>query len=254
MIMQLDSFIRKILKSFGYSILKVDNYEKRMNDLKYLKLFHYFFSSQNEVKYKSQFGQDVFVLYQTNFKKNGFFVEFGATDGVRISNTYILEKEFGWRGILAEPAKSWEKSLRENRNSIVDIRCVWSESKKILDFKETNNNELSTVNTYDSLDMHSSARKSGKIYQVETISLLDLLTEHNAPKDIDYLSIDTEGSELVILQNFDFNKYNIKIITVEHNFTEMRDKIFDLLTLHGYKRVFDNLSEVDDWYIRSVSL
>lgn len=249
--MQLDGFIRNILKSIGYSILKVNNYEKKVNDLKYLKLLHFFLVGENVMEYKSQFGQDIFVLFQSNFKKNGFFVEFGATDGISISNTYILEKEFGWRGILAEPAKSWHKLLRENRNSIVDERCVWSESKKSLDFKETNNYELSTIDIYSSHDMHSNARRLGEVYKVETISLLDLLVEHNAPKEIDYLSIDTEGSELEILQSFDFNKYNIKIITVEHNFTGMREKIFQLLTSHGYKRVFTEISEVDDWYIKS---
>lgn len=249
--MQLDGFVRIFLKSIGYSILKVNNYEKKMVDLKYLKLLHYFSAGENVVEYKSQFGQDIFVLFQSDFKKNGFFVEFGATDGVSISNTYILEKKFGWHGILAEPAKSWHKLLRENRNSIVDERCVWSESKKSLDFRETNNHELSTIDAYSSRDMHTDARRFGKIYQVETISLLDLLAEHNAPKEIDYLSIDTEGSELEILQSFDFNKYNIKIITIEHNFTEVREKIFQLLTSHGYKRVFAEISEVDDWYVKS---
>ena len=250
--MQLNDFIRNILNLLGYSILKLNNYEKKMADLKWLKLLNYFCGDKNVEDYKSQFGQDIFVLSQSNFKKNGFFVEFGATDGVSISNTYVLEKEFGWRGILVEPAKSWHKSLRENRNSIVDERCVWSASKESLDFRETNNHELSTIDTYSSLDMHTNARKSGRVYQVETISLLDLLTEHNAPKEIDYLSIDTEGSELAILQNFDFNRYNIRIITVEHNFTEMREKIFELLTSHGYKRVFVEVSEVDDWYIKTV--
>lgn len=249
--MRLDSFVRNILEFLGYRIVKANNYEKKVSELKYLNYLYYFISSETIKEYKSQFGQDIFVLQQLNFKKNGFFVEFGATDGVSISNTYVLEKDFGWRGILAEPAKIWHKSLKENRTSIVDERCVWSESKKSLDFRETNTHELSTIESYSSLDMHTNARKFGNVYQVETISLLDLLIEHNAPNEIDYLSIDTEGSEFEILQNFDFTKYNIKIITVEHNFTAMREKIFELLISYGYKRVFVEISEVDDWYIRS---
>lgn len=54
--------------------------------------------------------------------------------------------------------------------------------------------------------MHSNLRKKGKNYHVETVSLLDLLNEHNAPYEIDYLSIDTEGSEFDILKAFDFKK------------------------------------------------
>lgn len=252
---RLDNAVRNILTLLGYRILKVRNYEERISSyeerINKMKLLHYFISGEMEKEYRSQFGQDIFVLYQLNFKKNGFFVEFGATDGVNISNTCVLEKEFGWRGILAEPAKIWHKSLRENRNSIIDERCIWSESKKNLDFRETNDYELSTIESYSSLDMHTSARKSGSVYQIETISLMDLLIEHNAPNDIDYLSIDTEGSEFEILQNFDFKKYNIKIITVEHNFTATREKVFGLLTSYGYKMVFVEISEVDDWYIKS---
>lgn len=252
-IIRLDSLIRNIFKLFGYRILKLNKYEALINNnenYRYLKSLNYFVSGKMMMGYKSQFGQDIFVLYQSKFKKNGFFIEFGATDGVGISNTYILEKEFGWRGILAEPAKIWHKSLKENRNVIIDERCVWSESKKKLDFRETDFHELSTIESYSSLDMHKRARKSGSVYQVETISLMDLLIEHNAPKEIDYLSIDTEGSEFEILQNFDFSKYNIRIITIEHNFTNMRERIFELLISKGYERIFIEVSEVDDWYIK----
>ena len=78
----------------------------------------------------------------------------------------------------------------------------------------------------------------------------DLLEKYNAPKYIDYLSIDTEGSEYEILKNFDFEKYVFKIITIEHNYTSMRDKIFTLLTSKGYKRKYENLSQFDDWYVK----
>ena len=67
-------------------------------------------------KSKSQLRQDLFVLGVTNFKQNGFFCEFGATNGVDLSNTYLLEKEFNWSGILAEPAKIWHSDLQRNRS------------------------------------------------------------------------------------------------------------------------------------------
>lgn len=258
-IMRIDHLISQIFKLLGLKIFKIKNYEKTRiryenyeRAYRFLNILSYLNSGDmiEAHEYKSQFGQDIFVLWQSKFKKNGFFVEFGATDGVEKSNSYILEKEFGWSGILAEPAKVWHKSLRKNRNVIIDDRCVWSESKKKLEFKETDLHELSTIQEYSAIDMHSELRVSGNTYQVETISLNDLLMQHDAPKKIDYLSIDTEGSEFEILQAFDFSKFEIRIITVEHNFTEMREKIFELLTLHGYKRVFVELSNVDDWYIK----
>ena len=67
---------------------------------------------------------------------------------------------------------------------------------------------------------------------------MTLLTKYNAPKEIDYLSIDTEGSEFEILNNFDFDRHQIKVITCEHNFTPMRSKIFDLLIRNGYARKY----------------
>ena len=79
---------------------------------------------------------------------------------------------------------------------------------------------------------------------------MDLLIENNAPEYIDYLSIDTKGSELRILQAFDFSKFSFGIISIEHNFREDRKLIFNLLTNAGYKRRFENISKWDDWYFK----
>ena len=80
--------------------------------------------------------------------------------------------------------------------------------------------------------------------------MLDLLVSNSAPYEIDYLSIDTEGSEFEILNAFDFSKFNIKVITCEHNFTENRAGIYDLLSKNGYRRVMEEVSFFDDWYVR----
>jgi hypothetical protein len=85
---------------------------------------------------------------------------------------------------------------------------------------------------------------------VETVSLNDLLAGWDAPRRIDYLSLDTEGSELDILQHFDFAARDVRLISVEHNHTARRRPIFDLLTARGYRRRFETLSSVDDWYVR----
>jgi FkbM family methyltransferase len=201
-------------------------------------------------KSKSQFRQDLFVLTELNFKDNGFFVELGASNGVNFSNTYLLETEFNWNGILAEPARVWHEDLSQNRRAKIDLDCVWKESGEKLNFTETDFALLSTISDFKSHDMHSKARDQGKIYTVNTVSLMDLLKRHNAPHQIDYLSIDTEGSEYEIIKDFDFDAYAISIITCEHNFTSNRKKIFDLLISKGYIRKFDHISNVDDWYIR----
>ena len=68
---------------------------------------------------------------------------------------------------------------------------------------------------------------------------------------LDYLSIDTEGSEFEILEAFNFDSYLIKIITVEHNYNALRNDIYNLLTEKGFKRMFESVSLYDDWYVHN---
>lgn len=226
-------------------LLKYRNISSQQRDAEFLGyvIQHYKMS-------KSQLFQDILVLYLTSSKQEGFFVEFGATDGLTLSNTFLLEKSFGWQGILAEPARVWHKDLHTNRGCIIDTRCVYSKTGELLEFNETKEGELSTIGSFSSMDGHAAARTSGSRYTVESVSLEDLLVGHDAPHTIDYLSIDTEGSELEILSSFNFQKYDIRIITIEHNFTSAQEKIHTLLTSNGYIRVFEGFSQWDDWYLK----
>ena len=200
---------------------------------------------------QSQLKQDLFAFSKSGFKKGGYFVEFGATNGKSLSNSYLLEKEFSWQGIVAEPAKNWHEALRENRNCNIETDCVWIKTGKMLDFVEADSGELSTLEAYKDQDHFAKKRNNSQGYQVKTISLIDLLNKYDAPDVIDYLSIDTEGSEFDILNAFDFEKYRINVITCEHNYTENRQKIYQLLTSKGYERVYTGFSQWDDWYVLS---
>lgn len=201
---------------------------------------------------KSQLRQDLFVLSELGFRKGGFFVEFGATNGVDLSNSFLLENKYGWKGILAEPGKGWHIALKQNRKCQIDYDCVWSMTGQVLEFYETDIAELSTLDLFSNKeDFNIAGRKKGTRYPVHTISLNDLLKKYNAPKHIDYLSIDTEGSELEILSAFDFDEYSFSVITCEHNFTSDREKIYDLLTKRGFQRKYQELSSFDDWYVKA---
>ena len=213
------------------------------------KLFDFMLTLNGGENSRSQFKQDVFALMVNKFKEDGYFVEFGATNGFDISNTYILEKQFGWRGVLVEPAKMWQENLIKNRDCNIEFDCVWHTSGELLDFDMVKEGELSTLSIFSNSDEHAKARQEKITYVVNTISLIDLLKKYNAPKEIDYLSVDTEGSELDILSAFDFNEYRFNCITIEHNFTENREKLKFLLEQNGYKRIFEHLSKWDDWYI-----
>jgi FkbM family methyltransferase len=197
----------------------------------------------------SQLGQDLIALALADSKMSGYFVEFGATNGKDLSNTYLLEKNFDWSGILAEPAKSWHRDLRINRDCQIETDCVWNETGVEVLFNEVPYLELSTIDQYSSGDMHVESRKDGRRYVVNTITLNELLAKYEAPYFIDYLSIDTEGSEYEILKAFDFSKHEFGFISCEHNYTETRNNILTLLENHGYRRVMSELSKFDDWYV-----
>jgi len=220
--------------------------------MSYIKPKHQELLSSIAYKCKSQLGQEIFALIENDFKRDGYFIEFGATDGLELSNTHLLEKEFGWTGILAEPAKIWHEELQKNRSCNIDTQCVWSKSGEVLSFHESDTAVLSTVNSLRTIaDGNKDYRLEGKQYDVQTISLEDLLKKYSAPKRIDYLSIDTEGSEYEILSNFNFDAYDIRVITCEHNYMPERDEIYKLLTSKGFFRVETNKSQWDDWYTKS---
>ena len=178
------------------------------------------------------------VLEKTNFKRNGFFIEMGAVDGIRRSNTFTLERDYGWSGILAEPDTRQHESLINNRpNSSIEFDCIWAVSGKTKTFFQSRKitDQRSTLSEFADEGRAPRIQKKWPTCEVKTISLLDMLDKHNAPKYIDYFSLDTEGSEYQILRTFDFSKYKFGLITVEWNKKKARGKrIYDLLASNGY--------------------
>jgi hypothetical protein len=122
----------------------------------------------------------------------------------------------------------------------------WLEVKEGLNLKEFVNNILSGIT--NNIDCHKNAVDKNKTQiTVQTISLNDLLDSYNAPTFIDYLSLDTEGSELEILKSVNFNKYKFGLIDIEHNYIEpRRTEIRKLLNNNNYIYIREN--KFDDCY------
>lgn len=248
---------QKLVSQLGYSLLKKDivkEYQELIaagREFNFLKNYPGKASQylENRDLSRAQLKQDLFALLHLDFKREGFFVEFGAADGISLSNSYLLEKEFGWQGLLAEPGKVWHEPLFKNRAVPIEKSCIWSRSGEELVFKEVKLASLSTLEGFGDDDNHSESRKEAKTYKVKTLSLSDFLYKYNAPRVIDYISIDTEGSELEILKNFDFGSYKFQVLTVEHNFMPLREELYKLLTSNGYQRVHQEFSDFDDWYV-----
>jgi FkbM family methyltransferase len=198
--------------------------------------------------FMSQFNQDKNVLEVYNYKQNGFFVEIGAYDGIESSNTYVLEKKYNWSGLCVECNPKYYKILCNTRNCFKSDNAVYNINGKILPFYDSGgyaglietNNHKHIIND--------------PVINVITKTLTSLLDEINAPSFIEYLSLDTEGSEFEILKSHDFNKYKFGYICVEHNsIIKNRLDIKELLENNGYKFVRENGDNkwgvIDDEYI-----
>lgn len=268
--MNLRTFVSSSIKLTGLRLIHKENYEVLNSDPRYragkrwvdsgapASLKRYVFEN---LRYSnSQIQQDLFANWSTeiarasgliDFQQSKYFVEFGATNGYRLSNTFYLEKYKNWQGLLCEPSRVWQETLSDVRKCSIDFRCVYSESKKSLLFTQTYDPELATLAEFRDADSHSKSRLLGDNYLVETVSLNDLLEFHQAPNFIEYLSVDTEGSEYEILKTLDFERYSFGVITVEHNYTEKRELIYELLTNKGYRRVLTEVSVQDDWYVHA---
>lgn len=202
----------------------------------------------NPVKGYSQIGQDLEVLKIYNNKHNGYFVEIGASDGIELSNTYLLESNYRWKGICVEPIPMKFELLCKNRpNSLCYRYAVYNESNKLVKFDICNSHSLLS-GISNNIDCHKPIVDRNKTQiMTTTITLNDLLTKTNSPSFIEYLSLDTEGSELEILKSVDFQKYTFGVIDVEHNYIEPRRSLIkELLTSNGYHYMREN--QFDDCY------
>jgi FkbM family methyltransferase len=219
---------------------------------------------------KSEINQE-FVSYLI-CGRNGFFVEFGAMDGVKGSNTYLLESNLGWVGVLAEPIPQLASDCSRNRRSpcfagaivgkqaLERVEELAKESyspdngERLIDFALINDEErqgLSTIYEFVNCDSHAEVRESNfGVIRVSAISLQELLIKHSAPSRINYISIDTEGSELDILSGFPFSQYTFDFVTIEHNNSPTKDQIIRLMEENGYKSTLSKFSGGESWFVQ----
>ncbi len=189
-------------------------------------------------QYYSQYRQDQF-LNENIFKnkKNGFFIEFGAYDGIKFSNTKFFEETLGWKGICLEPIPEHFSALEKNRPNSICIQGCISDAPGRKIFNQVTSKKFfvemlsGLKEEYDPIHFERTKREtensngSMKTIWVDCFTLNDVLERYNI-SHIDYLSIDTEGGELNILKSIDFEKFNIDVIEVENNYSDPEFRIF----------------------------
>ena len=183
--------------------------------------------TKNKFQSWSAHGQDYFVFELLNRKKEGYFIELGGYDGISISNTYTLEKNYNWKGICIECEPGLFNLMNKSRNCICLNEMIDSGEEQKVAFSNGNggivsedcdNNDKNTITSY---------HKPKK--------LEDILDENNSPKVIDYFSLDVEGAEYRILKKFNFEKYKFKILGIERPKKELEQLLKD----KGYFYIYD---------------
>ena len=171
-------------------------------------------------KYTSQAGQDKMI--KKNFfdgKKNGFFIEIGAYDGITGSNCYHFERFLNWDGIAIEPSNIQFEKLKKNRKCKVLNNAISDEVKEVEFIEVTEGlTQMSGIND-SSFERNFKIISNDQASKTESIKLKTITFDQIVPKnkDIDYLSIDIEGGEMNLLKSIDFKTNNIKVISVENN-------------------------------------
>jgi len=189
--------------------------------------------------YNSQIGQDKFIDEYFDKKEGLTFLDIGAHDGVSISNTFFLEKERKWKGICVEAQPSEFQKLKSNRNcTCVNVAVSDYNGETDFIYVEGYANMLSGISDDYNLSHMQRIRNEVSTYggaintiKVPVRTLQSILDEHNT-HEIDFCSIDTEGSEFNIIKSIDFDKTKIKVFIIENNYGEKN--IEEFLVEKGY--------------------
>lgn len=195
-----------------------------------------------------QLYQDVFALAANKFARNNIFIDIGASDGYKLSNSYLLQQKYGWTGLLVDPNPRYEATLK-SRGAIYRATAIVGDSDvetvTLRDF-----GMLSVVLGKEPSDMHSRAKTSDtRHYEVSASTLNQVISLSGLPTKLQYLSIDIEGSEFEALSSLDFSKYLFNAITVEHNHTDSQTDIVNLLTQNGYRQVMKQWTDFESWFV-----
>ena len=235
------------LNNFRISSLPIDN------SLQVTEQVINYMKKEMNIFTHSQVNQDIWVINYFQYRRNGIFVDIGAHDGITFSNTYVLEKQLNWTGLLIEPHPRYLKSLFSHRqNSSIIPWCAYNRTE-IMKFVEVSESELSISGvgggadmltgiseTYTNShhnwlnDLKKSFNTKVKERNLPCINVQEILDEYEIVH-IDYLSIDTEGSELSILKAIDWDKVTIDVLHVELLSYEAKRLAYNFLSPKGYK-------------------
>jgi len=203
------------------------------------------------MSFHGQFGEDVYMagLFPPHYI--GVCVEVGAYNGVGCSNTYHFEQK-GWTCLCIEPNPTQFaacKSVRKNAvncavGAEANAECIFH----VYNLSGGNESAISSLSPDPRLiASHAHLIRSTHTIPIQVRTLTEILDEANFPRVIDFVSIDTENTELDVLKGIDFTKYAIQYFIVENNYDEPACR--EYLQARGYTMI--HRTGVNDIYKRS---
>lgn len=206
-----------------------------------------FFVHLNDYKYNSQFKQDKYL--ETNiFKgyKNGFFVDVGAYDGIKINNTLYFEKYNNWTGINIEPIKKVYDKLVINRPNSINLNYAICNNNGITNFIcNTGYTEMisgieDNYNKKHYQRLLKENHKMGSTTEIIKVNTkkLETICDENKVLHINYLSIDVEGSEFEVIKSINFDRVFIDVIEFENNYDDISIPIIKYLEKRNFVLIY----------------
>jgi len=207
---------------------------------------------------RTRWGQShqIYIIQQlTRNKTGGFFVECGAYDGEAMSNSLLLEREFGWRGLLVEPARSLLPKLRnKHRKAWVLQACLSHQASDFqATFRDDNKWGLTTVEDgstssrlADLARAQTHPNAAGERYAVSCYPLYSMLRALGR-SSVDLFSLDVEGTEMGVLAHLPWHRLDIKILLVENFMTLLWNPQTDLMRWFMAERGYLGFRLQHDW-------
>jgi FkbM family methyltransferase len=173
----------------------------------------------------SQYGECLLLQKHFEGRNPGYFVDIGAADGIRYSNTLNLIRD-GWSGILVEPCHHFldilNKDYKDHKNVSVFPGAVssYNGTSKFHVWSKGEDSQISTIveEQYESIKNSDWWKGKGSFtneYQVDVINPSTLFKKFNAPKYIEFVDIDAEASEMEILNSWPWDDYEVEIFCIE---------------------------------------
>ena len=170
------------------------------------------------MKYYGQHRMDEFI-HQNFMSKpfiNGSFLELGALDGVRFSNTKFFEDNMGFnKGVLIEPDPHSFKRLVINRPNCECFNTVIHSSLKEVVFLKSERSPVGCIEAIASDDFKNKFHKNSQKVTLPATTLTSILAQSSI-QYIDFFSLDVEGAEFECLKSMDW-EIPVGLLCVEMN-------------------------------------